>query len=540
MEARLTEEGIWQLPPLEEILAEGERRWVQNSFSERKRAQRREQAAAEYELYERVITLWRQGISYHFIGKEVGKTDTVIRHWIEKGQLPNVLAGIVYKRRQGRTFEVPDVPNENILRVLGVILATTRHHGPYKSRWTYEKNNPAHPALEYARRILTDAFGDGSFHEHVKRTVKKPEIFYQIIFQSVSFFEHYNEVTGESTHVPQMQMPTLEARLAFVEAFCKGSLTVENEHRRGKHKTPPPAGLTIIKKTTPDSVSILEEIALLLYELGCYPHVGVHNNIAVLQITDPDDVKRLLKYGCVPASCTAAAEKIATNATGRRTRGQHVYLQAYDETVALPEGLTLEVIAKKKEIAARYGMPLNLVGEWYRGDSIPRIVYRRMLLEEMKERHDWEPVAERRVAEDESLTTAPEKAPHRQYKTPRYTTEDQKLYGFALERSRKGDGLSHLLRLPEKALHEHLDREAPVTVTADGTTYQISWSAIREYCHRERFRPDDATPDEWREHLRTIRDCLPHEYKGQTTYRRGGFTFTLERAEDRVVVTGIR
>lgn len=543
MEARLNEEGVWELPPLENILAKGGHIWMQNGFSEKKRAQRREQATGEYELYQRVVEQWRQGISYHFIGKEVGKADTVIRAWIERHQLPNILAGIVYKKRQGKKMNIPDVPNNDLLRVIGLCLATTRHHDMYKQRWTYEKNDPKHPALDYARDVLTAAFGEGSFHEHVKRTVKKPEIFYQIIFQSVAFFEYYNEVTGENTRVPLTQMPTLEARLAFVEGFCQGSVTVENEHRRGRYETPAPTGLVIIKKTTPEGVSILEQVALLLYERGCYPHVGVHNNMSVLQITDPDDARWLLEHGCVPASCTAAAEMIASSATGRRIRGQHVYLQAYEETVALPEGLTPDVIAKKKEIAARYNVPMNLIGEWHRGDSIPRIVHRRRLLESMRKRHDWEPESPHQQATDDE-PAAPatlEKAPHHQYKTPRYTTEDKKLYSFALERSRNGGELSHLLRLPEKALHEHLDRIAPVTMTANGTTYQLSWQALRDYCRRERFQPYGASGEEWREHLRTIRDCLPQHLRPEkTTYQRDGFTFTMEPTEDKVVVTGIR
>lgn len=548
MEARLNEEGVWELPPLEDILAKGGHIWMQNGFSEKKRAQRREQATGEYKLYQRVVEQWRQGISYHFIGKEVGKADTVVRAWIEKHQLPNILAGIVYKKRKGKKIDIPDVPNNDLLRVIGVCLATTRHHGVYKQRWTYEKSDPADPALEYARRTLTAAFGESSFHEHVKRTLKKTDIFYQIIFQSIAFFEYYNAATRDSTQVPLKQMPILETRLAFVEGFCQGSLTVENEHRRGRYETPAPTGLVIIKKTTPEGVSILEQVAILLNDLGCYPYVGIHPHMSILQITDPDDVTRLLAYGCVPASCRTAAEMIAAGTTGRRIKGQHVILQAHDATWALPKGLTPEVIAQKQEIAAHYGVSMNLVGEWYRDDSTPHIVHRRDRLEELRKKQGWKPAAQppRLHAVDDEvvafLQTTTKNEPMDRYIAQRYSPENVTFYAFVLQRAQiEKEQWSRWLMLPEEVLNTRLDRVAPITVTTNGTTYQLGWHALRNYCQIEGFRPYTSPADEWRSHLRRIRNCLPERLiQGQTRYVHDGLTFEIVEEEGKGRVVNIR
>ncbi|MDO8642772.1 MAG: hypothetical protein Q7R76_04275 [Candidatus Woesearchaeota archaeon] len=547
MEARLTEEGVWELPPLEEILVQGDQMWVQNGFSEKKRGQRREQVTEEYELYQRVVALWQQGISYHFIGKKVGKKGTVIRDWIGKHKLPNILAGIAYKKRRGRRIDIPEVPSNDLLRVIALCLATTRHNDVYKKRWTYEKNDPADPALEYARTVLTTAFGKGSFHEHVKGTVKKDYLFYQIIFQSVAFFEYYNAVTQNSTSLPWEQMPTLEAKLAFAEAYCQGSLTVENEYRRARQQAPTPTGVVIIKKTTPENVSILEQVALLLNDVGCYPYVGVLDKLTLLQITDPDDVTRLLAYDVVPAACLSAAEKIAIGKTGRRIKGQHMILQAHQATRALPQGLTPDVIEQKQEIADRYGIQMNMVGEWYRDDSTPRVVHRHAILGELRKKHRREPVPEppRLHAIDNVvrrfLQTTPKNEPMCRYSAQRYSHEDATFYAFAFQRGQiEKEHWTRLLMLPEEVLHARLDRTTPITVTTNGTTYQLGWHALREYCRIEGFRPYASPADEWRSHLRTIRNCLPeHVTPEQTSYRHDGLTFTLAREGDMVKVTSI-
>lgn len=548
MEAHITEEGIWELPPLEDIIAKGEHIWTRNSFTPAKSGQRREQAAQAYALYQRVIELWRQKMPYHFIGKEVGKRGTVIRCWIEKHQLPNALAEIVYKKKDRRV--IPETADESMLRVIALILGTTRYHGRYKQRWSYEKTDPKDPVLEYARRTLTAAFGEGSFHDHVKQTTQKKDTFYPVIFQSVAFFEQYNAATKNGTRLPWEHMLTLEAKLAVAEAFCQVSLTTNHESHRDEHGRPATAGLVITKKNTPEGISLLEQVAVLLNDLGSYPFVSVSGNLSTLQVTDPDDVKYLLAMGCVPAACVPTAELIASGANRRHRRGQHIVLQAYRAAQALPKGLTPEVISQKQEIAARYGVSMSLVSEWYRGDSTPRIVQRDNILRNLRKKYaDMQvqaPVQETPLhAADEKvlafLETKPEN-PVNEYLAQRYTSDGIALYAFAFERARveKSDWPRWLM-LPEEVLCGRLDRTAPIMVTSNGTTYQFSWQALRDYCGIEGFQPYGAPSDEWRSHLRRIRDCLPRQLRpGQTTHQHDGLTFTLAHAKDKVVVTDIR
>jgi len=547
MKARLTEEGVWELPPLEEILVQGDQMWVQNGYPENKRTQRRKQVTVEYELYQRVVALWRHDISYHFIGKEVNKKGTIVRHWIENHKLPNVIAGIVYKARHREKIVIPEKPDNDILRVIAFCLAATRNHNVYKKRFTYEKDTPAHPALEYARRILAAAFGDGCFHEYVKQSLKKKEVSYRIIFQSVAFFEHYNAVTRNSTILPWTQMPTLEARLAFAEGFYQGSLIIKNESLRDRQCDPVPAEVGITKKNTPEGISILEQAAVLLNDLGCYPHVSTDNNLCAISVTDPDDVVLLMAYGCVPETCREAAERMVAKKTGRRIIGRHTVLQAHQATIALPKGPTHEVIEQKQEIANRYGVQLALVGEWYREDSTPLVVHRHARLEELRKKHGLEPVPEqpRLHAVDNEvrafLRTTPENEQFCRYIAQRYSPDDAAFYAFALQRGQiEKENWPRWLMLPEEVLQARLDRAAPVTVTTNGTTYNLGWHALRDYCRIEGFLPYNSPAEEWRNHLRTIRNCLPeHVTPEQTMYEHDELTFTLALEGDVVKVTGI-